>query len=968
MTKMGTRLVVRCLLGILIIALPVTGYAQEATLTGTVTDNTGAVLPGVVVRAVHEASGNSFEAVSDGAGAYQLSVRIGSYQIMAELPGFAPFNREGLQLQVGQQAQVDVELALAGVAESVTVTGEAPLIDVTSSTLGGNIDQAQMEELPLNGRNWIDLTMLAPGSRLSGQDRGDRPNPGAFHGGFFQINLDGQQVSQWSAPTFGQPKYSRDAIAEFEFITNRFDATQGRSSGVQLNAITKSGTNTYAGSLSGYFRHDALNAADFIQDRVLPYQNQQVSVTAGGPIKLDRVHFFANYEYEREPNTFAYSTPFPSFNIDQQGTRTVSMGGARVDMQFTPQIRLAVRGAKSKVDLPCNRCGGGTRHPSSVVQTIRNSDDLIGTLTQVLGGSTVNEFRAGYSGYYWTEQSTVSWVGGIPDQLGYGPIGSPRISFNGFFIGQGNSLTPQRLDQDTFSFRDDFTKLITKGGRHQIKLGAEYLDMGFDHFLCSRCVGEYDARGGPIPDNIEELFPVWNDVNTWNLAPLSSIVRKYQRGIGDFAASTPRKVFAGWAQDDWSITDRLTLNLGVRYDVAKGLWSEDVEVLPFLKAGRTADKNNVAPRLGFAYSAGDRTVVRGGFGRYFAEVSDQAAWSTKQAAKVFSVEVLNDGRPDFASNPFNGPAPTHAEAVARWNDGLQLRTFSFTLADPAAQVPYSWQTSLGVERQLGDVLGIQADYVFTGTRHDQILRDINLAYNPATGANYPFTDASQKPYPRWGPVTVFPTDNRNDYHALQTAFTKRFSNNWQAAGTYSVSRIYQGDPLPINNVENCQFPMTAPGVCNVPITLAKDLGGDPYWTGVEHRAVFNGIWDIGYGFQVSGLYFYRNGIDRQSNYGADLRRQGGRSTRRLRPDGSIVPRNDFQEEALHRVDIRFSRRTGLGGSASIDGIFEVFNLLNHENFGSYITSEVSRNFGDPTFNSGIAYQPRIVQLGFRVTF
>ena len=153
-----------------------------------------------------------------------------------------------------------------------------------------------------------------------------------------------------------------------------------------------------------------------------------------------------------------------------------------------------------------------------------------------------------------------------------------------------------------------------------------------------------------------------------------------------------------------------------------------------------------------------------------------------------------------------------------------------------------------------------------------------------------------------------------------------------------------------------------------PHHVGEGSRGDPYWAGVEHRAFFNGIWDIGYGFQLSGLYFYRNGIDRQSNYGADLRRQGGRSTRRLRPDGTIVPRNNFREQPLHRVDIRFSRRTGLGGSASVDGIFEVFNLFNHENFGSYITSEVSRNFGDPTFNGGIAYQPSIVQLGLRVTF
>ena len=331
MTKMATWRAVRYLLGVgLIMALPVTGYAQEATVNGTVTDNTGGVLPGVVVRAVHVATGNSFEAVTDGAGQFQLAVRIGAYEITAELPGFTTLVQTGLEMQVGQVVVVDLELGLSTLEETVTVTGEAPLIDVTSSTLGGVVDQAQMEELPLNGRNWMDLTMLAPGSRMNDSTDGRPVGRDSSRGdGNFQINLDGQGVSQYSAPTFGQARFSRDAIAEFEFVANRFDATQGRSSGVQVNAITKSGTNTYAGSVSGFFRHDALNAKDFIRDRVLPYQNQQVSVTAGGPITLDRVHFFANYEYEREPQTLSYNSPFPSFNIDVAAQKTVKMAGAR---------------------------------------------------------------------------------------------------------------------------------------------------------------------------------------------------------------------------------------------------------------------------------------------------------------------------------------------------------------------------------------------------------------------------------------------------------------------------------------------------------------------------------------------------------------------------------------------------------------------------------------------------------------
>ena len=959
----------------LIVGIPVTGYAQEAIVNGTVSDNTGGVLPGVVVRAVHLATGNSFEAVTDGTGAFNLSVRIGAYEIMAELPGFTTLVQTGLVLQVGQEVTVNLELALSTLEETVTVTGEAPLIDVTSSTLGAVVDSAQMQELPLNGRNWMDLTMLAPGSRLNDSSDGRPVGREVSRGdGNFQINLDGQGVTQYSAPTFGQARFSRDSIAEFEFIANRFDATQGRSSGVQVNAITKSGTNMFAGSASGYFRHDSLNAADHIVDRVLPYQNQQVSVTVGGPIVLDRVHFFANYEYEREPQTLSYLSPFPSFNIDVEAIRTVKMAGARGDVQFTPASRMSVRYAKSTFLLPISSAGlSGNRHPSRQMDTRRFSNDVGSTFTQVLGGSTVNEIRAGWNDFHWTEINVVNWPGGPPERLGFGPVGSPIIQFRGYTIGQANSLTPQRLSHDAYSVRDDFTTSYSWGGRHDLKIGGDYTLVKFDQFLCFRCVGILDLRGGPIPANIEELFPVWNDVTTWNLAPLSSIARRYTQGIGDFTALQDRNVFAGWVQDDWHVSDRLTLNLGLRYDFATGLFAEDVELLPFIRGGRPNDSNNVGPRLGFAYSAGDRTVIRGGFGRYFGEVTDQLSWSSRINAKIMQVEVLNDGRPDFASNPYNGPEPTFDQAVALWEAGLVPRSLS-TLNDPRAQVSYSWQTSIGVQRQVADTMSVQADYVFTGTRHERGRRDINLTYNPETGANYPFTDVSKRTFPAWGSIRAATTDEYDNYHALQTGFTKRFSDRWQASGTYTMSRDYQGNPLPISTVgaggpgTTCEHPFSAPGVCDVPITLAKDMGGDPYWTGYTHRGTFNGIWDVGYGVQLSGLYFYRNGIQVQSVYGGDLRRMG-RSTNRLRPDGSIVPRNNFTENALHRVDIRLSRRTGLGvGNASVDAMLEVFNLLNHENFGRYVTSEVARNFGQPLQNTNIAYLPRVVQLGFRFSF
>ncbi|HEY3158081.1 MAG TPA: carboxypeptidase-like regulatory domain-containing protein, partial [Vicinamibacterales bacterium] len=300
----------------LILLLPVAGFSQEATLTGTVTDSTGGVAPGVTITAVHEASGNTFTAVTDARGEFRLPVRVGNYSITAELSGFTKVNRS-LQILIGQTAVVNVALAPSALQETVTVTGDAPLIDTTSSTVGANIDPRQMEELPLNGRSWMDLSLLAPGAR-----RNEGGGLVQLRQGYAQTNVDGQDVtSTWHSGTDGQqPGFNRDVIAEFEVLANRFDAAQGRSQGMVVNAITKSGTNIFAGTLSGYFRDDKFNAKDFIEDRVFPYSNQQVSGTYGGPIVKDRIHFFGSYGYEREPQTYAYNSPYPRFNIDQQFT------------------------------------------------------------------------------------------------------------------------------------------------------------------------------------------------------------------------------------------------------------------------------------------------------------------------------------------------------------------------------------------------------------------------------------------------------------------------------------------------------------------------------------------------------------------------------------------------------------------------------------------------------------------------
>jgi len=940
---------------------------QEAALSGALTDSSGGVLPGVTITALHQASGNTFLTVTDERGEFRLPVRTGQYELTIELPGFATLVRR-VELLVGQTAALKLEMAPDTITEAVTVSAEAPLVDTASSTLGGNIDRRQMQELPINGRNWMDLAILAPGSRQN-----EASNIPQSRQGYSQINIDGQQITHLIPGTDqNQPSYSMDAIAEFVLVTNRFDATQGRSAGMLANAITKSGTNQYAGTVSGFFRSDRFNAADFIQKRVLPYSNQQISGTFGGPLVRDRLHFFGNYEAEREPRTVTFSSPFPSFNIDQAALNRQRKTVARVDYQMSPQMRIYLRGQKYYFDQPYGGTGGATSHPSTARREQRYSDQYFSTFTQVIGDRAVNEVKGGVALYDYTRDSHVTWMGGcFPDA----PVdcgGSVTISFRGYSVG---SAVGQHQYQDNYSLRDDFVTSFVKGGRHDVKIGAEYINQPTVIDWCAQCTGAIEANGGPIPANIEQLFPVWNDASTWNLAALSPITVRVRRAVSntDFHYEVPQHLMAGWLQDDWKVTPRLTLNLGVRYDVQLGVHSENITLLPWVN-DIPHDLNNYAPRLGFAWSVDDRTVVRGGYGLFFTQVSTDEAHQTALYTVSAVAEQLNDGRADFAANPFNGPVPTFEQVLATACDITGIlpnclrRELTSEINHPWRQGSYAHQASVGMQRQIGSVANVEANYVYTGGRGEENTYNVNLSYDPATGVNYPFRDISRRPFPEWGLVNVGFLEGYSNYHALETSFTKRFSNRWQASGTYTLAGFWDGTPPPpVISIVDGQLTRGELG-----FEVAKDLGGEYSLAAGDqrHRAVFSGIYEAGLGIQVSGMYFFGSGTRRTTTYGGDLRNAGGTSVseQRLRPDGTIVPRNGLVGDPIHRVDMRLQKKVGLGGNRSIAGVVEVFNLLNHENYGSYTTQESSASYGLPSFNSNLAYQARMLQLGFRFAF
>jgi hypothetical protein len=433
------------------------------------------------------------------------------------------------------------------------------------------------------------------------------------------------------------------------------------------------------------------------------------------------------------------------------------------------------------------------------------------------------------------------------------------------------------------------------------------------------------------------------------------------QGIGDFRFPIDRNVAGSWAQDDWAIARRLTVNLGVRYDLQLNAFVNNTEVLPFLPGHRPNDTNNVAPRLGAVYRVNDRTVVRGGFGRYFGDVGILFSTRIQQQALMF--QLFNDGRPDFASNPWNGPLPTYAQLQPRLcNNGrnpLDPNCVRRDLNVPSNEIPYSYQGSIGFQRELASDMAIAADYMYTGNRGPANY-NANLTYNPATGANYPFTDLTRRKYPDWGVLTM-PLEMgsaRDNLNVLQTSFTKRYTHRWQMQANYTLSVEKDATDPPIK-----EFPI-APDLYSSYGLAAGDQ---------RHRFVTNGVWEVGRGFQVSGLYFYGSGDRFVTTWGADLRGvapagTGGGSAGRLRSDGSIIPRNNLKGRPLHRVDLRLQQGLPVVARARLEGILEVFNLFDHANYGSYTTTETSTSYGKPTYNGNVSYGPRTVQLGFRVTF
>ncbi len=946
--------------------------AQEASLAGAIVDGTKAVLPGATVTATMIDTGRVTTAVSDERGEYRLrGLAPGRYKVQAELSGFSTVVIPDIELLVGQNRSLPFAMQVASLSETLTVTGEAPLVDVSSTQVAGNVDRRQMEELPLQGRNWMELAMQVKGITANSVD-----NTPGVRDRQFQLNLDGQEITQQVAGSgFGQPKFSREAIAEFQVVTNLFDITQGRSLGIQVQAISRSGTNNYDGSVYGYFRDDKWNAKDFIANRVLPYANRQIGAAFGGPVIKDKAHFFLSFERENEPNTILAAPaalPGQSFTFPTKLIQNSFLG--RGDWQARPTDHFTVRASYWDWGNDFTQVAG-TEHPSQAAARYRTAVNVVGSWAKVLNNTTLQEIKLGYTHFDWQNQLASTKLANTPNYV-----------FPGLTIGQRRNY-PQEFFQNTISVRYDLSKTW---GRHDSKIGGEFLrwhDTGSWELL-SR--GEFIFNSIPADIGRRIPFDAWDDPSRWDLTGLDSTIQRFDQNFGDWTIDIPRPTWAVWFGDTWRMSDSFTVNYGVRWDADWGALDPphittqakfnpaggasqyadiDLQGGDLLYPNNLRDIGSVAPRGGFTWNIGGNGtwVIRGGSGLYYSIPDSNTTFSIQSfnGERILVNSFPNDGRPGFLADPTRGV--TQADIVA---GRVPLPAQGPRVIAHDYQMPSTWQSIIGFQGQLGPRLGIEADLTHWKGYNFARQRDPNLFFNPATGYNR--NPAQGRPDPAYGQIQWLESSGHADYAAISSGITRRYANNWQAGMTYTYMLFAHDDTT------NFQYQG------NNPFDPDADWARSTEFQ--RHTLRFNGIWKLPYDLSVSGAYLFGSGNYYATTYAANP--FGGTGTNRYvtvpitvnpvaldRFDGKasyligeVVPRNALKGLPLHRIDLRVSKDIKLPGGMKLTGIAEVFNATNHKNYGAYNAQVNSTTFGDPRQNLSNAFQPRVMQLAAKFSF
>jgi outer membrane receptor protein involved in Fe transport len=807
------------------------------TISGTVKDSTGAVLPGAQVVLLNEETGGSRTIQSDAAGRYTASaLSLGRYRVTATLEGFQTVVRSGITLTVGQDAVVELTLSVGAVAEKVEVVGEAPMVETTNATVSGLVNQEQMRDLPLNGRSFTDLALLSAGV-LYNRTTGSDPSTGfaprlSVNGARADANLyliDGTVASKNSGDTGSVATVSLgvEGIREFRVLTHNFSAEYGQNAGAVLSMVTRSGTNQLHGSAYEFVRNDIFDARDFFNVGALPeFRRNQFGAAAGGPLKKDSIFFFANYEglRQRQGNSLVATVPDANARLGLLPCKVITPAPNPCPASGVaplPGFKPAVAPYFILWPLPNIRnFGDGTG---------LNSTNFVQPATEDYTLTRMDFHLSDKDNFYWRYIYDPS-SDNRPQAVSY--FSTPDDGVSHFLVlSETHIFSPNALNDFHFSFNRSALSAVDATTLPQINEGSFPFIPGFpfgDIRFSTASLGSAggtlaavgNARNEPFAflQNLFEEADTFNlirgphsmkfglsvqrdDENTlygqnwagdWVIASLQSFMTgsATQYNGANLAASTRgrgfRRTFLGWfAQDDYRVSSRLTLNLGFRHEFytapteAHGRSGDLINLTDPVSTQGPAflpGKKNFAPRVGVAWdpTGSGKTAIRAGFGVYFNQV-DGRTWNRLTDSEVLFFQGYT------VRNPTTFPVPPAAPAGG------------FVGAEAGVQyhlpTPTVLQASFDIQRQLTSAMSLRLGFV--SSHGDNMTRivfpDIRVPTILADGSK---SYASTSPFvnPNFSTFEQLRADVTSNYDAFQAALQKSTGHGLMFQVAYSYSK------------------------------------------------------------------------------------------------------------------------------------------------------------------------------------
>jgi Carboxypeptidase regulatory-like domain/TonB dependent receptor/TonB-dependent Receptor Plug Domain len=899
------------------------GSAQsdQGAITGIVQDTSGALIPNVQVTVTNVDTGLALQAKSNGSGVFVFSpLKIGNYSLSASSTGFKTVTRENLHLDIQQRLNVNLILPAGSVSETVNVTSAAPLLQTQDAAVGQVIPTKEINDTPLNGRNWVYIAQLTAGvAPPFGGTRGSGSGDFVANGQRAEQNnfiLDGVDNNTNLVDFLNGSSYIMrpppDALSEFSLQTSNFSAEFGHSAGAVLQANLKSGTNQIHGDVWEYFRNTNLDAINWNAgpDAVAPpYHQNQFGATLGLPIWRNKLFYFGDMEVNR----ISISNPTPinvPSALERQGNFSELLNGNLTGVG-APTLLYQPNSADPSQPLTCNGkqnvfCAGqinavaqkilnlypapnanGGKLYNNYVVNVGNSDNTIqwdqrldwnvnakdqayarysylheiktnglplgpvldgsgyggqydtnlamnfmGSETHVFTPSLTNELRFGYNwgvfnfqqpNAYNPNANTALGLGPQPSDLKPGQYGLPQGYVNGT-IQQWGSTGISRESQNVYQILDNVTKIW---GNHSLKFGTSFQAVRFYYIYAPADLGQYHWDG--------QYTGLVGVANTGSAVADMLVDQESYAAISVSPNVNDAQWYdAGYAQDDWRITPKLTLNLGVRYDyfqpykenggrqanfvvtgplgigtgsgvvqfpksqqnIALGApfltaLAKDNVAVQFVDNDRlvTSQKTDFAPRVGFAYSARPDTVIRAGFGTFYGGLQSEgngnlgANFPYSNQASFYAPTCVQDNCPSLAAQ-----GVTLQSGLLPATNGGQLQTFisqpGFHSIDPKLKPPYTMTYSLGVQQQISSNLAATITYVGNLSRHLELYGAPNTApglWRPGTNTN-PYN-----PFPDLGGIGEVHFGGVSTYNSLQAKLEKRYSNGLSFLSTYTWS-------------------------------------------------------------------------------------------------------------------------------------------------------------------------------------